>query len=908
VSEQNLLFSNNDNSFNNETMKRSLLTRFIHNKYNSLEASQLDENYLCFIHNNNQISINSLIYYEYSAFRNSIVDDHFLHIINKIYDATSTPNQIHAERYIYLKHYMQLRTKYISRAMIQDIEKDLTCIYGYEDISNIPKEIILDALIMEFKTQPTFREFLAKRRWYTDQTIIQHLCLSARDKTLLQNIGRKFSSNDFLNFGEKYSYIYSIRFNTLPKFLRPLFIKLLQSLIGFYDEDTWMDLLKDFGTLCLRHYIEDGLPSWVLFFVELHMLSGYDTVKHVDIDPISQCSPFYTDRVPDASFKTRVLNMGKHLIKNIEIKRYPNLTLNNWISFPDNFAIFGAGNYGNKMVIHTEDIKKPYKDGTKFGRFWSKPLDWWDSQLRTIQPHQVDVFLKTDELAKTRYVMGYDMLSFIRLSMFYYCLGNLNKKKRWTTIDLTPNQLYSLQVEEINQLSSDNKRFWYLCTDQSAFDQHVYKDILIELLEYLLDQICRVNPQLKPIRDVELESMKLAEINIGKNKYSWKNGLCSGHKFTGLLGSIINGAVSLVIAEEANLNVERYLFQGDDAYLVTRNQPDKNKIAALYRKYDLDVNPMKTWVSQNRFEYLHQIYDGTRRIRSLPNRGLAGLIWKNPKAVEPGILNQIHSSLDLIEMLSRRGNIVKRRGYGYIIAELKRNNPDLSSRDIYNWLHTPKPCGGGNCLPYVDSKYWTKIIDNPYSNETVKTEIISPYRSIAGVDVQKWILKRMYDHIPQPKILHHLQLIRVGATPKRMPNNSRLKIDLHISFDPFIKDNTHNFLNRMRFDLGEYRVEVKGRDRTSAYLDYIRAKEYTFQHSNFVREIRDRSLSLHLTKIWDRALLNFNYCFIYNNSEFDRIWNYYHSIIYNYIKNHSSVYDPSLSRIYLKSNIVIYHV
>lgn len=817
-----------------------------------------------------------------------------------------------SERFTYLTKLLSTNPQYIERKIYEDIQNDVISEYGFEDVSNLPKMLLLMALIREYKLTDDYVKLSSNTCSFVDDKCIRNIALSARDKSLLQPIASEFNRNTphFDNFGEKYKMLLTIRYNTLPNFVRPLFVYLINMLYGPYGEDTWMDILKDFGTICLRHYIEDSYPSWILYFVELHMLSGYDTVKHTSPNPHVDCKAFWSERELDVVDENEIMANAKKLIDNIEIKKLTLVTPENFFSFRDNIAIFGSSNYGEKFEMKTQGLKKKFSDRTKFSTLLSVDQDTLMKDIMTIKPHEIKIFLKTDELAKTRFVMGYDALSFYRCTYLYYFLGNLNAHDGWTTIDMNPNQISAVHKTELSDIQADVNRY-YICTDQSAFDQHVYKSIFIKCFEYLCEKITKKNPQAKDLVDVELRSLEQAYFNVDGVKYPWKNGLCSGHKMTGLLGSVINGAVSLTVSKRLKLTPLRYRFQGDDAYMVFQNKADKTKIAEEYKKLDLVVNPMKTWSSSDRFEYLHQIYSENGTIRSLPNRGLTGLIWRNPKSVEVGALNFINSMIDTISMVARRGNSVRRSGFRFIRNYLMNNSENLSSRLIYGWMHTPRCVGGVGLFPYVKPARWVTISSQQNKKEGVgESHILSQINYRPIMNMEKWIIKRMYDHIPKPGIKHTLQLIRVADFSKFVfrTTNDRVKFNPRMNFDPRLPDNSENYRRRILFEIGELSLEYNGHDISTRYNDYISLKSKNFQYATHIREIRSKLIDREWKDKMAEATRYLNYGLIYSSLQIQMVKYKLISQILTFINQSKQTVDPSPTNVKFQNSTIVYYV
>lgn len=660
-----------------------------------------------------------------------------------------------------------------------------------------------------------------------------HLSLDDLDLRIATNLIA--GSKIFSFLGEKYNYIFSRYYRILPLKIKPIFVRFMYLLPLSINEETLIKLLKDVGTAFTALRLNENYPIWYDYFEELHILSGYSTQLHKEADVLELCQPFLQPReLENKTYRKLFISNIFKTIDKISFKTTKS-QFSDWVKFRDNWEIMGSCDFGHALKIKTEGFDKYSRINSKFTNLLSYTDEELLRELYAKKGHLIRPFLKDNEPAKIRIVLAYDTRSYIRCSYLYDFIEDLNGLDDWTTVGFNPSKMWKCRdaINDIIIAGSKNDRSKMrklVCTDQSAFDQHVYKDMFIIAFNYICRKIQDLNPQVKNIVDLENYGLENAYFLIDNKKYPWLNGLCSGHKFTALLGSIINRASTMTANDIAKLNtpynnhkIHGGFFQGDDAIIFTSLKFDVQSFLHGYEELGLKVNPMKTWVNTTRTEYLHQSYYNNSVV-SLPSRGALSLIFGDPQSRLAPLDEKFTNYISNLAQASRRGLQTRE------VAHNLCRKIGLSNREAHNYLHTPTAYGGGGFTKYVEKDDYLKLKIIKEQKYIPKSEILSDYHyHIEGVDMKKFILNRIYAHLPAPGIRTIIRTTKVEFDDN--PFNYRIaqKINrISISYDPMLEDNSLNWFNHVREQIGEISI-VEGID----YRDYAS-----------VRRISDKSVNL----------------------------------------------------------------
>jgi hypothetical protein len=721
-------------------------------------------------------------------------------------------------------------------------------LFGYSS-ENVPPVELIDLCLSEFSKSYKLDTTPQSEK----NEVLQTMDFSEIDISLKKNLFKYPLC--YCKFGSKYNNILSSARSLLCRnSLRVAFDRIISKINPQWTEACYLSWVKDFGTFLLEKVINWNYPIYLLNFVEIHMLSGYDTYLHRKFDIKKDVYPFTQRRIL-APIYERIFK--KHIRKTIDLmsfSQYLNCTFDDFVKYRDNWNLMGSATIGIPMKISTPGFRKATRIGSKTTNLLYYDDEKLLKELRTYKGHIIRPFLKTDEAAKSRVVIGYDTLSYIRCSFLETFIESFNGADKWTTVGDGPVPLFEIR-DKVNDNIKTNK-YQMVCTDQSAFDQHQYKSLFIYAFNVICERIIRLNPQVKEIQDLENYGMAHAKIVYPDGTTAeWKNGLLSGHKFTALIGSVLNRSATLTALELANIKLRFGVFQGDDALVFLDKDADYMKFLDAYSKIDLVVNPMKTWHGTSRTEYLHQVYIRDRVI-ALPMRAALGLFFKDPKSLEVAPDQYFNAQIDQFRMAQRRGLDVENKALSFVRKYLKKYS-NLTHNDLvkesYNWLHTPTLYGGLGFENYVEKKYYRKQVVIKSQGRVKESEIISPYHyRIAGDPIltKKWILKKIYAHLPAPGIETTVRITRVNMKASNsIPRYQR--VEQYFTYDPRLSDNSQRWLNHCRSLLNE--TCPFGNDVVSKFNKVRSAISDSF---NLISNITNAFLGKSDAKFWDKICNN----------------------------------------------------
>jgi hypothetical protein len=208
-------------------------------------------------------------------------------------------------------------------------------------------------------------------------------------------------------------------------------------------------------------------------------------------------------------------------------------------------------------------------------------------------------------------------------------IRTLEREGPWCPIGYSSARKAEMRLKLLSSLKAGN---YAVSLDQSGFDYHQRKTWVATALEGIMQSV--IDGRAKLGLDVsELCELRDSELRSFENAFipgvcKWKQGVPSGHKWTGLIDSILNRAVAEVVCAEAGLSTLYAFYQGDDAVLVTEGSPGVDW-SAEYGKFGLEVNRAKTWISNSACDFLHEIYRGNDCL-GFPARIARSIIWKKP--------------------------------------------------------------------------------------------------------------------------------------------------------------------------------------------------------------------------------------------------------------------------------------
>nr|UXL82823.1 RNA-dependent RNA polymerase [Conidiobolus lamprauges totivirus 1] len=459
-------------------------------------------------------------------------------------------------------------------------------------------------------------------------------------------------SKKFANYGPKYKLIFSNYLKLVPLSVQA---KIVRCLHGGYNlcEDCLLLKLKQISNHCLERIINRGISD-LIYLLDLGNLTGFDTTQN-RVDPLTTLRNEFGVKsltLPNQ----QLLDEIDRTISMISVKKVEH-SFEQFVAFRDAWANPGVSNLGSAAKI-TFKCDNQLKDRVvKNKNKWFASLSMSDEQIvEECNSTRVEVkpFIKKDEPARARTIMAYDTRSIIRCSYMEEAVKSWNGNGLWTSVGMTPADKLSLRERIV--AFNGQRDLVKICTDQSQFDINQPLWAVTYAYKRLIDHLSEGQDySFKKIASLELESLLRVRLLEGENTFAWKKGLLSGCKWTAILGSILNCSASRMVMKNNGMKDVFSIFQGDDALIVTDREISRDTISEHYSELGMKVNASKSWISRNRCEYLHEIYDGDT-VYAFPARIARALIWKKPSVgIEVGGGSAINNLIDVCRKASRRG-------------------------------------------------------------------------------------------------------------------------------------------------------------------------------------------------------------------------------------------------------------
>lgn len=186
-------------------------------------------------------------------------------------------------------------------------------------------------------------------------------------------------------------------------------------------------------------------------------------------------------------------------------------------------------------------------------------------------------------------------------------------------------------------------------------------------------------------------------VELGKERWAWKNGIPSGWRWTALFDTLLNIASFKVVCRYVKedwgqpVPVYNLCAQGDDVLWETAGLRGVERVVAVYAALGYQVHPQKTYISQDRAEFLRRSYE-TTGITGYSSRTQLSVRFRNPIIEMPLAPAERISSRVALWMLARQ------RGASALpVAEMILEDAlqaGVSHADMVDFSLTPGSAGG----------------------------------------------------------------------------------------------------------------------------------------------------------------------------------------------------------------------
>uniref|UniRef100_A0A2V0RBI7 RdRp n=1 Tax=viral metagenome TaxID=1070528 RepID=A0A2V0RBI7_9ZZZZ len=550
-------------------------------------------------------------------------------------------------------------------------------------------------------------------------------------------------------------------------------------------ETCFISRLKKVSANAVRWNILKGHGTWS-YYADLKVLGGYDCEPNradVYTEAIEQISDTDGKKI---TFSKQMELEVKNIIRGFSWKKHSEqVSFSEYMEFRDAWGSQGACSEGKplKFVVNKKAKKgrkkkeetqsKKFRVSNKFTNCLGMSVEELVKTAVELKPCDIYPFTKADEPARTRAVFGVDSRSYRRQSYVEKCfMRSFNGNKPWTTLGLGPEQRRRLRARLAILNASDT--VFAVSLDQSEFDlTQLLSSVTFAMQEIFNECRKHVRPDLLEefdmIEKAEMHCWKEARAHFRESGkiVDWKRGMPSGMFWTALIDTLLNAAEARAVAKDLGVTLIDDCFQGDDAVLFTNVPTTGEDWARGYGAYGYSVHPEKTWVSNMRYEFLHENH-GPEGAWGFPSRMGKTLLWRRPKLSGSWAPKHARDAEFSDALLSghRRGlvNCVEtaKRLLGERVGGKKTNKKE---RMLWNAVFTPRAVGGLG----FGSKGRTRV------NVTVKGKrsVIDRMRIVTQVDGRSpdWISaikRRLVDTVPCKGIVATTTLETIKTESKTM--------------------------------------------------------------------------------------------------------------------------------------------
>lgn len=539
--------------------------------------------------------------------------------------------------------------------------------------------------------------------------------------------------------------------------------------------------LRDYAKEPTPEEIEEKVRHWVSGNIE-HELEGLD---------------FYT---------LYEAGCDKFMESGMQLFNKKPLTINEFLADPMYWATPGSSDA--KRLIEMVSGKKLRARKTKWATAAAISLPELQKLFYDPQPQILRAAPKR-ELMKARMIIAGDMSNYLRMSYISYWMENTLRNHPNTTLFYNKKQMFKMWADMLDGTKPGTKKI-SMPLDESEFDHNVNTKMLKIKLLSIRKYIEKYAPNcmLKELRisiDLIIDSIVAKGYVIIRyprhiRKIMIEKGILSGWRWTAWLDTLSNGAKVLVYryvtciragVENSDIldPVLDFTSQGDDLRSHTYSWYAAELFTGLYSESGFSVNPSKFFISQRTDEFLRKVAIDGKILTGYPCRGLATLLFRNPKTIETAKgEDRIRELLSNWLQMQRRMQIPWKIVEPLALRDVSQAN-GLTNSQVYDILHAPANYGGMGLRPNVEKEiiihkakitFDSDIPESPLIKYVpVKLQEIAQKQWLAGVAHNKHVHKRVEPfrlEIVDRKI-HNFD-VHITSIPTTQPMECRMNDDL----------------------------------------------------------------------------------------------------------------------------------
>lgn len=447
-------------------------------------------------------------------------------------------------------------------------------------------------------------------------------------------------------------------------------------------------------------------------------------------------------------------------------------TLDEYIADPQRWATSGSSRIRAVIEARIEDAVVRAQNSK-----WSTAAMTWPETLtvaiRSPVTDQILTVVVKREAGKIRYVIAGDDTTYLRMAYVAGAFEHRLKRSAHTPLFWSTGDKLAWARNRV--LLIRQRSTWFAPVDQTKYDHHFTRAMILILAKVLCEAATRAVADGRARDDVHLCCERITATLAGEahipmdvhgvtHRVRYERGLLSGWRWTTLMNTVGNYAICNVARIVQRLDRPSDLVvMGDDAASAWPSLRNAFLFCEGFRRLNFDVNPAKTFLSQDRDEFLRFVYtkDG---VYGYPYRLAPSLMYRKPWSnTVPSALDRLREILSTWGQFASRldvtGTLVRNQTRAGVLSHSEHVPPllqtaingmvkDLTgasglSRDVVlSWLRTPVAVGGGGwCIgatPYTRISSVLRNASYGIADATTRANVPGMAKQIRVRSVLEW--------------------------------------------------------------------------------------------------------------------------------------------------------------------------
>ena len=372
--------------------------------------------------------------------------------------------------------------------------------------------------------------------------------------------------------------------------------------------------------------------------------------------------------------------------------------------------IASTGTSGSAFDSDKNKVELKYKgEGVKFTNNKYAKSAYLSAQnkkdrLKRKVRQKANVSQKIEFWPKVRIIVSSDFDTTMKMRFIDTWLQSWMKGNANSTLWQTKQQSFDMWLA-----IAKNESGYNIPIDQSAFDHHVTKRMVMVMLEEIRELIetrAINNDELLEVMDSIIYALDGGKVYYKDPKtgdtvnWTYESGILSGWQWTAFLDTLANIAENLMAQDQVrslgvDVQVLQFNAQGDDDLLRVNSPAVAFGILTAMRRFGFEIHKYKSFISKKHNEYLRR-YAKDKEVNGYPARMVNNLLWLYPgDRYQKSVLSRLSGAKDKwVKFYERMKNSSR------LVSTLKREYSAMKiDPKIYiKYLGTKRTYGGAGLI------------------------------------------------------------------------------------------------------------------------------------------------------------------------------------------------------------------